>query len=85
MLANVGMEFLNNLNSVSAFLKECLTMNFIPMKFKEIVVAKFWEGFLVNKIVAISMPSFSAFFFWCVIFFTVNKWEVSSLVVMDIW
>jgi len=35
ILVNYGTEFLNNLNSMKNMLKECLSLNFIPMKCKE--------------------------------------------------
>jgi hypothetical protein len=40
VLENFGMEILNTLNSVKNVLKEHLLLNFIPMKFKELLAEK---------------------------------------------
>lgn len=37
ILVNSGTEILNNLNSMKNMLKECLSLNFIPMKCKELL------------------------------------------------
>lgn len=43
-MENFSAEILNNLISVKNMLRECLHMNLITMKFKEILVEKRWVG-----------------------------------------
>lgn len=50
-----------------------LTQNLIPRKCKELLVQQRRDGLLINKIVVIYM-----------LFFMVDKWEMSFLV-MNIW
>jgi hypothetical protein len=46
ILEKLGAEISNNMTTVKNMLKECLTLNFIPLKFTELQADKF----LFNKI-----------------------------------
>jgi len=54
VLEHVGTEILNNLNTIRNMCNECLTLNFITIKFKELLA----EKLRYNKIVAICMAIF---------------------------
>jgi hypothetical protein len=71
-LENVWEEIVT-LISVNNILKKWLTQNFTPMKLKVQLVEKCREGLLFNKIDYLH-----------VLFFMVEKWEMSSFLVMDI-
>jgi hypothetical protein len=49
---NVGTKILNNLHSVINMLRECLALNFMSVKFKELLAQKCCERLLLNKPVA---------------------------------
>ena len=65
VLKNVSTEILN-LNTVRNMLNKCVTLNFITIKFKELLA----EELIYSKTVATCMTLF--------FFFTANKWEASS-------
>ena len=54
VLKNVGTEILNNLNTVRNMCNKCLTLNFITIKFKELLA----EELMYNKTVATCMALF---------------------------
>jgi hypothetical protein len=56
---NLGAEILNNLNSVINILKERLALNFMSMKFKELLAQKCCDRLLLNKPVTTYVPLFN--------------------------
>lgn len=57
-LENLGAEILNSLNSKKNMFKQCLPLNFIPKKFKELLAEKCWERLLFNTVVTVYMSFF---------------------------
>ena len=83
VLENFSVEILKNFNWVNTMLKERLTENIIPLRFKEIMVES-TAGFLFNKFVTICMSCVN-FFYRCVLCFTVDMWEMPCFLVMGVW
>ena len=54
----------------------------MPTVFKEMLAEKRWKVLLFNKIMTIYIPFLTPFY---VSYFIVDKMEMSSCIVMDIW
>jgi len=79
---NFGAECLNNLNTIKHTPNGYLPLNFIPMKYKELLAYKRWEGLPFNKTVPISTsPFFSLLVCWYVLFL----WSICGKCLLSLW
>jgi len=71
----LGAEILHNFNSVTKMHLKRLPLNYIPMKFKEVLTDKRWDGLLLSTTDYLC-PLFNLSFRRYVSLCMVNKWLV---------
>jgi hypothetical protein len=84
---NFGTGILNNFKAVKNMLNERLILNFIPIKFKEILARKCWQRLLFPKISTIytHFAFFNLLVSWHVLFIMVDKLVIFYFLMMGEW